>query len=98
MVKIIDITEEKEREMKQEKLEEQLAKECFEGKRVKLNVLGGIGIYYKGKNLAYKYQGPKMEVYVRSVLPQAETFAQKYEEQFHCQNDFIINTDYSKNK
>lgn len=94
MVKITYLTKATEEEKKQEKLEEQLARECFVGKKVNLNSFGGISIYDKGKNLAYKYPGLEMDVYDENVLFQAETFAERYEKQFNCQREFVINTNY----
>ena len=99
MIRIIDITEKQERQMRRARLEEQLAKECFEGKEVKLLGSVGININDNLKQLALKMiNAPKMEVYDEGVLPQAETFAKKYEEQFNVKGDFIIETDYSKNR
>ncbi len=102
MVKIIDITEEKEREKRETKLEMELASECFVGKKVKFLEDFYIQIFDKSQRLADKVIGiSKMIVYDESVLSQAERFAQRYEEQFPTQieslGEFAIKTDYSEN-
>lgn len=97
MVKIVDLTEEKEREMKQAKLEEQLAKECFVGKEVCSK--GALAVFQGSEIIAFMDRiFPRMKVYDQNILSQAETFAKKYEEKFGLDGDFVIETDYSKSK
>ena len=100
-MKVEDITEDKARKKERARLEEQLAKECFPRKIVKLDMPNLIGVRTSpiSNRLADKYIGTiTMTVYDKSILPQAQEFARRYEEQFGLKEhstDFIIETDYS---
>ena len=96
MVKIIDVTEEKEREKKEEELEVQLARECFIGREVKYYEEFSISIFKESRRLAFKMIGqPGMNVYEKNVLLQAREFARRYEKQFSSEEEFVITTNYS---
>ena len=97
MVKIIDITEEKEREKQQAKLEWELAKECFKKNRV---YLGDRTILVHssrrmGKPVMFKATGkPRMTIYDEEILPAAVMFAREYEEHFPSEQEFKIKRNY----
>ena len=97
MVKVIDITPEREREEEQGRLELTLVRQCFfPPTQVKRLTSGCIVVFdASGEPLASKIiEREKMKVYNESVLPQAEEFGKRYEEQFHI-SAFTIETDYS---
>ena len=103
MVKIIDVTEEKERAKQQAKLEEKLAKRCFKKNTV---YLGDRTILVHSSRsvsrpVMFKATGePRMTIYDERVLSEAQKFARAYEEQFMIGTDllgnFEIHSNYSK--
>ena len=98
MVKIVDVTTQRREKKRDERLERELAEQCFEGREVKF--LGEnfmIQISDKERTLAEKMFGtPKMTVYDSCIIPQVDKFAMRYQTQFN-QNDFVIELDYSEN-
>lgn len=98
MVRIVDITEEKERKKEQAKLEREIIEECFVGRRIIFVERFSASIFEEGRKLALKYFGQgDMLVYDEDVLEEAKEFARRYEEQFSPEEDFVITTDYCKN-
>ena len=98
MVKIIDVTEEKEREKQQAKLEARLAKECFKKNVVYLG--DRTILIHSSRNLnrpvMFKSTGqPKMTIYDKEVLSEANLFAKRYTEKFDLDEDFVIHANYS---
>ena len=97
MVEIRDVTEEKKEVLNRALLEKKLADECFPGKHIQLD---NSAIFIRDRLLnlmAYKEAKIiKMHVYDKSILPQAQEFAKRYEKQFGMTSDFIIEADYSK--
>ncbi len=95
MVTIIDITEKIKRKSERAKLEARLAEECFKDNEVSICSIYLIAVSDGSRTRASKSVGDsQITVYDEGVLPQTETFAKKYEEQFDV-SDFIIETDYS---
>lgn len=98
MVRIVNITTQRREKKRDEKLERELAKECFEGREVKfLGENFQIQIFHEEQMLANKMFGiPKMTIYDPRIIPQVDRFAMKYQTQFN-RDDFIIELDYSEN-
>ena len=96
MVKVVDVTEEVKERTKKANLEKKLAKDCFKSKVVELTDQYLLHVSKRGgKTLANKWIGRyTMRVCDEDILPQARTFAEKYESQFG-KGEFIIETDYS---
>ena len=93
MVEVRDVTEERHAKRKRRELEEKLAKECFDGR--KIDIIGDLITIDNGK--AFKYIGTIL-MYVKNadIFAEAQEFGKRYEEQFHeGKNVFIIETDYS---
>ena len=98
MVKVEDITAEKEENLNRARLEKKLAEECFLGKVIKLSD-NSLFIRNMGSNklVAYKFIGlTRINVYDKLVLEQAKTFGAMYESAFNMTGDFLVETDYSK--
>ena len=102
MVKIIDVTEERERIKEQTKLEWELAIKCFKRNKVyrgDKTILVHLNMS-ASKPVMFKSAGkPKMTIYDRKVRSEAEMFARRYEEQFMGESnsdEFVIHENYSK--
>ena len=98
MARIVDVTEEKEREKKQAKLEWELAQIYF--KRNKVFLGDQTILVHKSTKLSqpvmFKLTGePKMTIYDKAILSEAERFAEAYQENFPSEQEFVIKTNYS---